>query len=59
MAAIVATAGLLQDRRATAPERVRERREIARVACANAGGQWVKVGSDEKCQPRSDPAKGL
>ena len=44
---------------ATAPERVHERREVARVACVNAGGAWVKVGADEMCRTRTDPAKGL
>ena len=44
---------------ATAPDRVRERRETARVACANAGGEWVKVGNDELCRPRREPAKGF
>ena len=44
---------------ATAPERVRERRETARTACANAGGEWVRVGNDEMCRPRRDPVTGL
>ena len=26
---------------ATAPERIRERREIAKEACLKAGGEWV------------------
>jgi hypothetical protein len=26
---------------ATAPERIRERREIAKEACIKAGGEWV------------------
>jgi hypothetical protein len=39
----------------TASDRVRERRETARVACANAGGEWVKLGNDELCRPRRDP----
>ena len=44
---------------ATAPDRVRERREIARAACADAGGEWIKVGSDEICRQRPNPASRL
>jgi hypothetical protein len=34
----------------TAPERVQQRREIARTACLAAGGQWERVGRDEVCR---------
>jgi len=44
---------------ATAPDRARERRETARAACTNAGGEWVKVGSDEVCRRPADTTNRL
>jgi hypothetical protein len=35
---------------ATAPDRVRDRKDTARSVCLGAGGQWVKVDRDEICQ---------
>ena len=44
---------------ATAPERVRERKDTARSVCIGAGGQWVQVGRDEICRkPASEPTGG-
>lgn len=34
----------------TAPDRVRERREIAKQVCVKAGGEWVSSGRDEVCK---------
>ena len=58
---IVASIGGAVFRVATAPDRVRERRETARAACASGGGEWIRVGADEICRagrPNSaDPDK--
>ena len=52
---IVASIGGAVFRVATAPDRVRERRETARAACASGGGEWIRVGADEICRaPRRD-----
>ena len=44
---------------ATAPDRVRERKDTARSVCLSSGGQWVKVDRDEICQkPGGAPKAG-
>ena len=43
---------------ATAPERVKERRDTARSTCVNAGGEWVQVGADEVCRQVAAPGSG-
>ena len=35
---------------ATAPERIAERRNIARNVCLGSGGEWVKEGRNEICR---------
>lgn len=35
---------------ATAPDRVKERRNIAKEVCVKAGGEWVVSGRDEVCK---------
>jgi hypothetical protein len=44
---------------ATAPERVKERRETARTTCTSSGGVWVEVGSVEMCRTPGTPEKKL
>jgi len=34
---------------ATATDRIKERRDTARGACAASGGEWVKVDNVEAC----------
>jgi hypothetical protein len=41
---------------ATAPERVKARREVALATCTTTGGEWVTVGQDELCR-RVPPTK--
>jgi hypothetical protein len=41
----------------TAPERIRQRLESAKTTCANTGGEWVKVGREESCQPAAERKK--
>jgi hypothetical protein len=38
---------------ATAPDRIKERRDTAHAVCLSSGGKWVKVERDEMCV-RSD-----
>jgi hypothetical protein len=47
---VVLALGAAVFRVATAPERIKERRETARSVCLSSGGQWVKVQRDEVCQ---------
>jgi hypothetical protein len=35
---------------ATAPDRIRERRDIAKEVCLKAGGEWVIAESKEVCK---------
>ena len=51
--AILATAY----RVATAPERIRKRLDSAKATCLGAGGEWVKVGREESCQPAAERKK--
>lgn len=44
---------------ATAPDRVRERRETARSVCAQTGGEWIKVDNDEICRRPGDTLNGI
>src|SRR5437016_5885910 len=53
---IVASVAGAAVRVATAPDRVKERRDTARAACTGAGGEWVRLGNDEACRA-PDPAK--
>ena len=41
----------------TAPERIQQRLASAKATCANTGGQWVKVGREESCQPAAERGK--
>jgi hypothetical protein len=41
---------------ATAPDRVRERRNLAYMTCIKSGGQWAVVGKSEICQRPGEPA---
>lgn len=34
---------------ATAPDRIKERRDTAHAVCLSSGGKWVKVERDEIC----------
>jgi hypothetical protein len=35
---------------ATAPDRIKERRDMAKEVCVKAGGEWVSSGRDEVCK---------
>lgn len=41
---------------ATAPDRIKERRETARQVCLSSGGQWVPMDRDHGCLRPGDPA---
>jgi hypothetical protein len=47
---VLAAVGASVFRVATAPERVKERRNTARSVCVGSGGAWVQIGKDEICQ---------
>jgi hypothetical protein len=47
---VLAAIGSTAFRVATAPERIKERRNTARSVCVSTGGEWVHLGSDEVCQ---------
>jgi hypothetical protein len=40
---------------ATAPDRVRERRNLAYMRCIGSGGQWATIGKTEVCQKPGEP----
>jgi hypothetical protein len=50
---VIATLVATVFRVATAPERMKARRDLARSVCQGSGGVWVQMGHDEVCQ-RSD-----
>ncbi|HEX3140199.1 MAG TPA: hypothetical protein VHQ87_09100 [Rhizobacter sp.] len=52
---VAATIGATVFRISTAPDRIKERRNTARVVCIGQGGEWVQVGSDEICQKNERP----
>jgi hypothetical protein len=52
---VLAAVGATVFRVATAPERIKERRNTARSVCVGSGGAWVQIGTEEICQ-RSDTA---
>lgn len=35
---------------ATAPDRIKERRNTAKEVCVKSGGEWVSAGRDELCK---------
>ena len=41
----------------TAPERIRMRLDTAKTTCVKGGGEWIKVGRDELCQPGLEQGK--
>lgn len=43
---------------ATASDRVKERRELARSVCTQSGGEWIKVDDAEICR-RADLARRI
>ena len=47
---IIAAAMSAAFRIVTAPDRIRERREIAREVCLKAGGEWVMASRGEECK---------
>jgi hypothetical protein len=47
---IVGAAVSAMFRVATAPERIKERRDMAREVCVKSGGAWVGAGRDEGCK---------
>jgi len=44
---------------ATAPDRVRERQELARRVCSERGGQWITVERRDICRLPETLAIGL
>jgi hypothetical protein len=51
---VLTAVGATVFRVATAPERVKERRNTARAVCVGSGGSWIQSGKDEICQ-RNNP----
>jgi molybdopterin synthase catalytic subunit len=47
---IVGAAVSAMFRVATAPDRIKERRNIAKEVCVKSGGEWVTAGRDEVCK---------
>jgi len=47
---IVGAAGSAMFRVATAPDRIKERRDTAKEVCVKSGGEWVGSGRDEVCK---------
>lgn len=58
MAILVIGVGAAVFRVATAPDRIRDRKETARSVCLSSGGQWVKVEREEICRKPGDPGQG-
>ena len=55
----VVAVGAAAVRVATAPDRVRQRRDTARAVCAESGGQWVMVDDIEVCRRTTDPLRKI
>ena len=53
-AVIVLALGATAFRVATAPERAKQRRELARQTCVQTGGEWVQAQRDEVCRKPGD-----
>jgi hypothetical protein len=43
---------------ATAPDRIKERKDTARTVCLNSGGEWVVVDRNEICRKPGDSGQG-
>ena len=52
----MASIGAALFRVATAPDRVRERRNLAVMTCIGSGGHWAVVGKTEVCRKPGEPA---
>ena len=51
-----ASVGAALFRVATAPDRVRERRNLAFMTCIGSGGHWAADGKTEVCHRPGEPA---
>ena len=52
---IILALGAATFRISTAPERAKQRRELARQTCVETGGEWVQSQHDEVCHKPGDP----
>jgi hypothetical protein len=50
LAVVALSIGSALFRVATAPDRIAERRAMAREVCVKSGGEWVRHGREELCK---------